>query len=302
MRVTDQQIFRTAKSDVLTARNRLYKAQQTVASGRNINTPSDDPIGMKRVLDYSSSLDALAQFERNISFGQARLETAEDSLSHADELLSQAKDVAINQSSQHFDQDTRDSAIEIVENLYDQLMDMANTRMGRTYIFAGYNSDTPPFERDADFNITYNGDDGAVGLRISENSTISLNADGEEIFQIDDPGGGAPISVFDMLRDLRTALINDDLTGIQDQVGLLAAAKDHLQDVRAANSGHYQRLDMTGSHLTKVKLNLENSLSDLQKADMTEAVLELQMEKTAYEAALSASAKVFETSLLDFLR
>ena len=35
---------------------------------------------------------------------------------------------------------------------------------------------------------------------------------------------------------------------------------------------------------------------------MTTAVLELQMEQTAYEAALVAASKIFQQSLLDFLR
>jgi len=301
MRVTDQQIFRSTQNDVLTARNRLFEAQKKVATGRNINAPSDDPIGMKKVLGYESSLMSITQFERNINFGKSWIQTAEQSLAHADELLTEARDIAINQSSQHFDQDTRDSAIKIVEGLYDQLMDMANSRLGGSFIFAGYNNETQPFERDSDYNITYTGDDGALGLRISENSTISLNANGEEIFQIDDPGGGAPISVFDLLRDLRTALQNDDLTGIQDQIPLLGVVKDHLQDVRAENSGQHLRMGMTEAHLSKVRLNVENSLSDLQQADMASAVLELQMEQTAYEAALSAASRVFQQSLLDFL-
>ena len=305
MRVTDQQIFHTVQNDVLAARNRFYRAQQTVATGRNINAPSEDPIGMKKVLDLEGALAGVAQYERNIRFGKSRLETAEQSLEQADQLLSEARDLAINQSSQHFDADTRDSAIKIVERLYDQLLDMANTRQGSSYIFAGYNTRTAPFERDDAYNITYSGDDGAVSLKISDNSTVSLNANGEEIFQIVDPDSGATVSAFDMLRDLRQALIDNDdqsMDEIQAQIGLLGAAKDHLQDVRAANAGQYQRLEMTEGLLSKMQFNLENALSDLQKPDMTAAVLELQMEQTAYEAALSAASRVFQLSLLDFLR
>ncbi len=68
------------------------------------------------------------------------------------------------------------------------------------------------------------------------------------------------------------------------------------------NNVQYKHLEMTERHHAKVKANVESNLADIQKADMTTAVLELQMEQTAYEAALVAASKIFQQSLLDFLR
>ncbi len=302
MRVTDQQIFSSTQYDVLNARDRFYQKQRTVASGRNINAPSEDPMGMRNIMACEHSLACIEMYERNISYGMSRIKTAEDSLALCDEALSEARKVAFSQNSQHFDQGTRDAAIRLVEELYDQMMDMANTRLGENFIFAGHNSRTKPFARDDDYNITSLADDGKVGLRISEQNIVNLNADGEQIFQIDDPGGGPPISMFDMLRDLRSALQNDDQAGIRTQIDHLADAQYQLQTVRAVNNAQYKHLEMTERHHAKVKANVESKLADIQKADMTTAVLELQMEQTAYEAALVAASKIFQQSLLDFLR
>jgi flagellar hook-associated protein 3 FlgL len=108
--------------------------------------------------------------------------------------------------------------------------------------------------------------------------------------------------MFDILRDLRTALQNDDQTGIRNQIDLLTEAQGKLQTVRTVNNAQYKHMEMTETHHGKVKVSVQTSLADIQKADMTTAVLELQMQQTSYEAALVAASKVFEQSLLDFLR
>ena len=58
----------------LTAQNEaLYERQTIIASQKRINRPSDDPIGMGRVLDYRQTLSSIEQYETNILNGQKRL-------------------------------------------------------------------------------------------------------------------------------------------------------------------------------------------------------------------------------------
>ena len=44
----------------LTAQNEaLYERQKLIASQKRINRPSDDPIGMRKVLDYRQTLSSI---------------------------------------------------------------------------------------------------------------------------------------------------------------------------------------------------------------------------------------------------
>ena len=50
------------------------------------------------------------------------------------------------------------------------------------------------------------------------------------------------------------------------------------------------------------ELRLATSLSDVENADLPKTVVDLQMQQVAYQAALGATARVMQPSLLDFLR
>jgi flagellar hook-associated protein 3 FlgL len=49
-------------------------------------------------------------------------------------------------------------------------------------------------------------------------------------------------------------------------------------------------------------LTLRSSLSGVENIDLPKTITELQMQQVAYEAALGATAKAIQPSLLDFLR
>jgi flagellar hook-associated protein 3 FlgL len=43
-------------------------------------------------------------------------------------------------------------------------------------------------------------------------------------------------------------------------------------------------------------------LSDTEDADMAQAIVELQIQQTAYETSLATAARILQRSLMDFLR
>jgi flagellar hook-associated protein 3 FlgL len=49
-------------------------------------------------------------------------------------------------------------------------------------------------------------------------------------------------------------------------------------------------------------LTLTTSLSEAEDIDLPKTIVELQMQEVAYKAALGATARVVQPSLLDFLR
>jgi flagellar hook-associated protein 3 FlgL len=49
-------------------------------------------------------------------------------------------------------------------------------------------------------------------------------------------------------------------------------------------------------------LSVTSQLSDIEDVDLPKAIMELQIQQTSYQAALAATAKVIQPSLIDFLR
>jgi flagellar hook-associated protein 3 FlgL len=49
-------------------------------------------------------------------------------------------------------------------------------------------------------------------------------------------------------------------------------------------------------------LSLTGQLSEVEDIDLPKTITELQLQQTAYQAALAATARVVQPSLVDFLR
>ncbi len=79
---------------------------------------------------------------------------------------------------------------------------------------------------------------------------------------------------------------------------------DGLDTVLGALGTVGARTNQIEAAATRTQHNMEtltDQLSSLEDVDIAEAVMDLQLQQTAYEAALAAFAQSSQTSLLDFL-
>ncbi|MEA3435312.1 MAG: flagellar hook-associated protein FlgL [Thermodesulfobacteriota bacterium] len=297
MRVTNKMMTDTVSANLFRQAIRLLDAQEIVSSEKIINRPSDDPIGMGKVLDYRKTISSLDQYQRNVTHGKMWVEHTEVVLDEVNDLLRQAKEIAIAQSEGTSERDDRATAAEQVKNIYDQVMQLANTKLGGRYMFAGHQTTAVPFTHDAAYNATYHGDTGEIRVVIGENLDLAVNADGTQVF---DNG----TDTFDILRQLKDALENPvyNQADISNQIQPLIDADTQVEIVRSEGAANYTRLELTESQLKILKLNVENMLSETEDADMAEAIINLKSEETGYETALAAAARVIQPSLINFLR
>jgi len=158
MRVTNKIMAEAVTGNLFKNIEQFYETQSTISSGKIINKPSDDPLGVGRVLDYRKTLGAIDQYNKNIAHGESWLNVTDSALNTVGDLLIRAKELTLSQADASGNADSRGVAAEEVKNLYDNLLQLANTKLGESYIFAGHKTDTTPFSRDNDYNVTYNGD------------------------------------------------------------------------------------------------------------------------------------------------
>lgn len=302
MRVTSNTMTNSIVRYLTSQNEALFERQTIIASGKKINRPSDDPIGMGKVLDYRHTINAIAQYQTNIQRGKTRLDVTETNLKLVDDLLQVVR--AISQTEDAGTTASRQLAAEDVKNLFDQVLDTANSKLNGNYMFSGYKTKTAPFSRDDTqattfdkFTVTYNGDAGDARFMVAENTEVSITADGEAMFH--DPAG---FSVFDTMRDLIVALENDDTAGISAQQGLLDQARTQLQNIRSANSPIYYQLETTESHWQNYKPKIEELLAKEENADITEAIVELQSLELAYQTTLATTARIIQPGLMNFLK
>jgi flagellar hook-associated protein 3 FlgL len=304
MRVT-RNMMTDSLARYLTAQNEaLYERQTIIASQKRINRPSDDPIGMGKVLDYRQTLSSIEQYGTNILSGQKRLEITEITLDLVDELLQGVRAIALSESGGTTE--SRQLTAGEVKNMFDQVMDLANSKLNGNYMFSGYQTQTAPFSRDDtlattfdQFTVTYNGDVGDARFIVAHNTEITIDTDGRPLFQ-NAAGGG--INIFDAMRDLIVALETDDTVAISAQADLIDHGRKQINNLRAANAPVLYQLEISENHWQNYKPKIQELVAREEEVDITQAVVELQSIELAYQTTLATTARITQQGLIDFLK
>jgi flagellar hook-associated protein 3 FlgL len=173
-------------------------------------------------------------------------------------------------------------------------MNLANTKINDNYIFGGFVTDTIPFTRDANYTATYAGDDSDQTVLVGDNVEVKINATGTDIFN-----NGT--DVFGALENLINALEAGDPTLAYAEAANIAGAIDQVQTVATESAVYYGRLDSAENYLTRYKANIEDLLGETENANLEQAIVELQLQQTAYEASLSTASQIIQRSLVDYL-
>ena len=303
MRVSNGQLVNLVKSDLFRNAGRLLKMEERVATEKLINRPSDDPIGMGKVLDYRKTISSIDQYQNNIVSAKSKSEFTVTLLENLQDLLSQAKEVAVTYSGGELDPALKESTLQQVEGIYDQVMEIANTKYGDVYLFAGHQTDARPFTADTDYNATYNGDGGKINVIVGEGAQIRINLTGDEVFTGTAVASGT--NVFEDLKALKDALeaVPFDATAVSNLEQKLATGVDQVESAAARQSITYKRLETTEGHWDKFKNSVLDLLSRTEDVDLATAIVDLQAQETAYETSLAAASKMLnKKSLIDFLR
>lgn len=293
MRVANITIYEMVKFNLGNITEELNKANNVVSTGKRINNLSDDPVGLNQALIIKSTLANIEQMDRNIAFGKTWLVASESAMNHVQDLISDTKSLCIQMATATTSSDARTSAAKTVQSTIDEMVSLANTEMNGRYIFAGSKTDTTPFDQDG----TYNGDNNPFTINIGRNSTVQVGSDGEAVFGTAGQGN----DIFKTLEDLKTALTDDNVSGIQNAMTRLDNHFGHISTKISDLGSKMIRMEIKGNILQSMDIANTERLSNIEDADIAEAIIELKQKELAYQAALASSAKVMNLSLIDYL-
>jgi len=181
MRISTMMMFDSLIRNLSKGTERTQQLQEVISTGKKISRLSDDPIGVTRIIRYQSDLTQLGQYKENINYGNSWLSMGDSVVLDMQNLVTQAKNIAIAQSTSTVSSDTRIQAAVAAENLYQQLINFANTKLGGNYIFGGSITDSAPFNLDG----TYNGNSDDLMVEILEGIKSKINLAGPEFLVTD---------------------------------------------------------------------------------------------------------------------
>ncbi|MEL6448204.1 MAG: flagellar hook-associated protein FlgL [Pseudomonadota bacterium] len=214
MRVSTQAFFENNVLTLQRLQRSLNDLQEQVATGRQIQRPSDDPVGSARALNLRESIDSVEQFQRNAGLAESRLRLEEETLTGVTDLLQRTRELALQASNATQTNESRDFIAAELRQSLDQLLALANTRdASDEYLFAGYQTQTQPFTRTA-AGYSYNGDQGQRFVSISRTRQIPDSDSGDRIFGRIREGNGQVLATPSAANTGTGTIFNNDAAGV----------------------------------------------------------------------------------------
>jgi len=310
MRVTTNTFPNALVGQLGTLATRQAKLQTQTATGQRVQTASDDPIAMRRVLDLQAESQGVQQYQRNIDRQSELAGTVYTSLKSLQKVTDRASEIATLADGLKSPEELKNYAIE-VNQLIEQAVQSANSKNRGDFIFGGTKNDQSPFTmtQDADGNVTgvaYQGNDSDCASEIAPGQTMSVlppgtNASGSgPRGLLADSRSGADL--FAHLISLRDHLNAGNTANIAADQTNLAKDEDNILYHYGLNGAQQSRLEASKSQLSDQSLALQSSVSNEVDADLATTLVRLNETQSAYQAALQSGASILKMSLMDYLR
>jgi flagellar hook-associated protein 3 FlgL len=297
MRISTNMMLTGNMNNINTTYEQFVDAQATLASGKKLNVPSDDPAGTAQALSLQNSLDQMAQFQKNVNSANAFMGTTDNALSSAQTILTQARTIAVQGATDTSDPNQRQNLAYQITSIQNQLAALGNTSYGSRYIFGGQQTTQQPFVPSGS-SYAYQGGsaangNGSLNAEIGQGEYITMNVTGDQAFS----------GAFKALDQLKQDLTNNNASQISNtDIANLDQALQNITQVRANLGAQVQRLTTKTQQMSSDQTNLTSLLSQIQDADVAQATVNLQSSQLAYQAALTATSKGFQQNLVNYMQ
>jgi flagellar hook-associated protein 3 FlgL len=300
VRVTNSMLTNNMIRNLAQNYQRLEKTQEVLASGKRIQKPSDDPVGIGYSMRYRSELVANEQYERNVNDGISWLEYTDNILNQAGNSLQRARELAVQGASDSNPLEARQAIAKEIDQILGHVLNLANSEFNGRYIFNGQKTDVKPFNTVNDA-LTKEIDQGKLNYEIGRDILMDVNLSGNEVFGAPGTGDGQK-NVFQALVNLRDSLMANDTAAIGETVGQIDQRLDIVLEQRAEVGARMNRFDMAKTRITDQSYNLNVLLSTTEDADIAKTIIELKQQENVHKASLSTGARMIQQTLVDFIR
>ncbi|KAF1032489.1 MAG: Flagellar hook-associated protein 3 [Pseudomonas sp.] len=250
MRISTQQYFETSAAKYSDNYAGVVKAQDQANSGVRVQTASDDPVAAARLLQLQQQKDMLGQFNGNIGTLQNSLTNEESVLASINTALQRGNELALRAGNLSLSDNDRKAIASEVGSLEDQVLGLLNSKDANgNYMFSGSKTNTPPYIRNNDGSYTYQGDDTALNLQISNNLSMSAGDTGKTLMESSANTGRTQTTLLPpSVNDGKVAVSAGTLTSGTDYTKSFAGGEPYT--LTFTSSTQYTVTDKNGNDVT----------------------------------------------------
>jgi flagellar hook-associated protein 3 FlgL len=293
MRVTAGMAQRHVLADLRRVQERLADAQSRVSSGKQIEKPSDDPLGAERAVRLRSEIAATDAYGTAVDESKSWLDATDSALSSINDIVQTARELTVQAANCATTPAARQSIKVQLDALTEQLKTTLNGAYDGRYIFSGTATDTPPYDLTSATPDAYQGDANPVVRQIGPGVSVQVNVTADDVLS----------GLLPALRTISSHLQSNDAASLQTtDLQALDAALDTVTTARSQVGAATTRVDAAGQRLADLHDVTTAFLSKTEDADLPQALTDLSAQQNALSAALQGGATLIQQSLMDFLR
>ena len=278
--------------------------QQQIATGNQINTASDNPSGAAEMLQLQAATTRANQYAANAKDGTSMLSLSGSTVSSVLTTLESIQSTLTGLSGNLLagGSTVLTSTAQQVTGALQQLLGLANTTYAGQPIFAGTGNLTAAYDNQGN----YIGAGSAPTRTVAPGTQISAGVTGPSVFGT---GASGLLSTVPGSLGVLAQIASDLNTGTSASLSNLTAVdipnlKSAISQVaNAAGLLGAQQQTMQGfaTQAQATVTTLEGQIGSVQSVNMAEAMTNLQLQNTAYQAALYATSQITANSLVKYL-
>lgn len=157
------------------------------------------------------------------------------------------------------------------------------------------------FQFDGNEFVTYEGNDQIKEVVVDNGIKVALNINAKQIFK-KEPGNVDTVDIFDMLNRLSEALDDDDQLAVSKSIKDIDNSINQVLKIRSQIGSTFKSLESAEERIQKNVDFKRDELSKLEDMDLAKGAVDLNKAELKQKTALSASAKLIQPTLIDFLR
>jgi flagellar hook-associated protein 3 FlgL len=283
-RVAFDNTYRTATDQLGLAASRLQNSQEQLGSGRRVTKSSDDPIAAPKILQLSTSMVHMDEYDHNLNFAEERLSKLTDQLSRIGDMLNNLKELSVQGSNGTYSAQDRAAMRTTAEST----LDMING------FIAAVGEDALGVDR-----TTVVSDGTKMPISLTATDLAALNTLSDDLGKLirQNPAAIPPLPV-DPLSTV--AGWNSLLTKVNAEMALTSDSGALVMSVRYG--AQYQQVDKIRETRGALRLDTERIVSNLRDADMGSVAIALARDQSVLQALQASFAKIQGMSLFSFLR
>ena len=259
-----------------------------ISSGVRLTGLGDDPVAAARNVQFSAQITADNAFTQTAATTTARMQVADSTLGSVVDQINQAISVATAGNNGTNNANDRSSVATELTSIRDEILALANTSYGGTYLFSGSQNGSVPFALDTSTSpasVAYSGDSRVNYANTPGGQSIATNLPGDQVFT------AAGSDLLGTLNALIQGFSTGDTATTTALTSQLGSVLSQVSTQRASLDSAMNRLQSASAYATQEQTQMVVNQTNLLQADLPTLATQLSAgttQQTALESVIVA--------------